>query len=485
MRSHSLLLVTLAALSGFALGACRVSRDNPEHCFYAHGNETCAELDPSRPFCAPPTCSLEPYGCVAELPTETSCQSPCGGAQTAQDDSSCIEVAADSGTEGEPEPDLPEEPTDECHFHADCPPEAAFCFFGTCTPCNGTSDPDSACHVLTDGQAPICLDGECVQCTQADVDECIETSLACDTLTHTCAPCTAHDQCPGGAACDLPLGTCLPADAVWHIDGDGGQDFMTVAAALEELDGGSGTLIVHSWEEESLYLDSVQIDGDRAVALFGADGDLPLFFSDGIDVSGGARMYVRRIMLAGATPVNVAGQESYLELDSSVFTASQGDALFVNSGVLHMRNSMLVSYDDDSVPLRLFGHSKANVVYSTLIMVGADPAVSCAISPGIGSSIRNSVLLNEQEGPAIDCGTLYSNNVVDEPRPNNTSVGDLDMTWFSWSEFPGNAHLTNLAPVSFASAAIWQVGDPTVDFDGDPRPTQAGSPDFAGADRLP
>ena len=67
MRTHSLLLA-FAILSGLATGACRVSRPNPEHCFHARGDETCAEVDPSLPFCVPPPCGSEPYGCVAELP---------------------------------------------------------------------------------------------------------------------------------------------------------------------------------------------------------------------------------------------------------------------------------------------------------------------------------------------------------------------------------------------------------------------------------
>ena len=40
-------------------------------------------------------------------------------------------------------------------------------------------------------------------------------------------------------------------------------------------------------------------------------------------------------------------------------------------------------------------------------------------------------------------------------------------------------------PVPIAAAAIWSEGDPLVDIDGALRPAIEGSPDFAGADRLP
>jgi hypothetical protein len=485
MRTPPRFLVALALSSGFAMGACRVTRPNPEHCFHAQGNETCAELDPSRPFCVAPTCDSEPYGCVAELPTDPSCYSPCGDALSSEDNSSCIEIADDSGSEGDPLPDVADTSDYDCELHADCPPEAGFCYFGVCTPCDGTSDPDSACHVLTDGQAPVCLDGACVQCSEDDVDECVDASLACDVESHTCVPCTAHDQCPGGAACDLPLGTCLPADAVWHVDCDGGQDFTTLAAAMAALDEGSGTLIVHDCEATLGYPEGVVVSGDRSVALFGAEGELPILLLTqvSLDVSNGARVHARRLSLRGAAAIRVSA-DSYLDLDTSVLAPLVDDALVVDDSDVRVRNSMLTASGFDSAAMRVTGGSRLDVVYNTLVMMGPHPAITCTNAPAFGSSVRNNIVLNAGPDPAIVCtGLGYRNNAIDNPVLYNTGVGELDEAWFALED-NGDLHLTNVAPVAFSSAAIWELGDPTVDFDGDPRPARDGTTDFAGADRL-
>jgi hypothetical protein len=40
-------------------------------------------------------------------------------------------------------------------------------------------------------------------------------------------------------------------------------------------------------------------------------------------------------------------------------------------------------------------------------------------------------------------------------------------------------------PTEIETAALWETGDPTTDIDGDSRPVTDGTPDFAGADRIP
>jgi cysteine-rich repeat protein len=114
MNAHSfgfaLLLVSFAGAVQFGASGCRVERENPDHCFYAEGDRSCAELDPERPFCVAPSCGDAAFGCVAEQPQDPSCHSPCGGGASAEQDDGCVETAGDGDPgdgDGEPEPDLP------------------------------------------------------------------------------------------------------------------------------------------------------------------------------------------------------------------------------------------------------------------------------------------------------------------------------------------------------------------------------------------
>ena len=47
-RSLEFVLIGAALLGGIVLGACHVTRPNADHCFYAEGDHSCAELDPSQ-----------------------------------------------------------------------------------------------------------------------------------------------------------------------------------------------------------------------------------------------------------------------------------------------------------------------------------------------------------------------------------------------------------------------------------------------------
>ena len=57
----------------------------------------------------------------------------------------------------------------------------------------------------------------------------------------------------------------------------------------------------------------------------------------------------------------------------------------------------------------------------------------------------------------------------------------MQTTWFAnWAN--GDLRLSPTAPAALATAAKWQLGDPTTDIDGDLRPTTDGADDYAGAD---
>lgn len=108
----------LAAVLGPALSGCPVEHaPNPEHCYYAGGDQTCVDrYGAERPFCASPTdtCPTADYGCVSDLPN-MDCYSPCGNGTVASEDMTCLEFAdesdtnsedtdTDTGSEGDPPP---------------------------------------------------------------------------------------------------------------------------------------------------------------------------------------------------------------------------------------------------------------------------------------------------------------------------------------------------------------------------------------------
>lgn len=489
MSPHPLELALLASamVSGLALGGCRVTRPNPGHCFHARGDLSCAELDPAAPYCS--GCIDHSYGCVAELPSD-DCYSPCGLDTFVEDDASCIELGDESETDTGTETETSTETGDEepCQAHADCPEETPYCHDGTCIPCDVAPDPTAACFALTEGQATICLDGVCVECTPEDAESCLEANLTCDPEAYACVPCTAHDQCAGGAGCDLLLGECLPSDAVWHVDGDGGQDFETVAEALAALGNGSGTIIIHELDTSG-YAEGISFSGDRALAVFGAEGELPLLYMTpvSLEVSDGARVYAGRLTLRGEDAALVTG--SHVEFDAVILAPQLMHPLRVEDSTLRMRNSMLrTTLDPAYAALELAGTCDIDVRYSTLLGLSEQRAVSCQgaqILPG--SRIRNSILLNLGELPAVACASpSYEYNGLEDATGfvDNTTIGDATVDWFV-NPLYGDLHLSIVAPVSAATAGVWGEGDPLVDFDGDLRPGVEGSPDFVGADRLP
>ena len=489
MRLHPLELALLAGAmaGGVVLGGCRVIRPNPDHCYHAQGDLTCAELDPSTPYCAGPGCSDHPDGCVADLPPD-ECYNPCGQDRLFGEDASCIEMGEESGTEAGTESGTSTETGEgECRAHADCPDEAAYCFSGTCVSCDDAPNPTAACFELTEGQATVCLNGACVECTPDEAESCAEAELVCDPETYACVPCSAHDQCAGGAGCDLALGKCLPPDAVWHVDGDGGQDFETIAEALAALGNGSGTIIIHAVDDPG-YIEGVSFSGDRALAVLGAEGELPLLYMTpvSLEVLDGARVYASRLVLNGDDAALVA--DAHLELDTVRVAPVLTHCVMVESGRLRMRNSMLRSALSAAPAVDVSGVSELDIRYSTLIGMGAIAAIECqgaTIVPG--SRIRNSILVNFGDSPAVECASpAYEDNGLEDADgfAGNTTLGDVQPDWFV-DTLSADLHLGLGAPLGVADAAVWSEGDPVVDFDGDRRPAVEGSPDFVGADRVP
>ncbi|NJK31743.1 MAG: hypothetical protein HC927_04600 [Deltaproteobacteria bacterium] len=476
---HTTHILTIAALLGFVSGAsmaaCVREVPNPEHCSVQGGDASCVErFGAERAHCAQFGCSDEPWGCVAELP-EPSCHSPCGGEL---EDSTCLtgDTETESGEEGP-----------ACADDGDCSGSKPFCVAGECGDCSQTQDPDAACAESSRGATPVCAAAQCVECSVEQVGACIDTAPICDPATNTCVGCDYHEQCPAGA-CQVLTGSCLPDNRIWHVDGDGGQDFLQISQALLQIKTGeSGTLIIHERSGGVAYDEAIVIGDARIVALIAAPGERPLLDNaDGttlwVDLD--SEVYLEGLDITGIEPLVVDNATLYLDRTQVRGTVNPGVWL-ENDARMFARNAILLSSvsQDFGGSAIAASNSRFELSYSTVIGRGGFSAIGCDLAAG--SSARNSLIASENAEPAVACPDIaLLNNALEDATdyPDNVGIGELQAEWFVGG---ANYHLSDMAPAAIHTAAIWQSGDPHVDFDGDPRPTRAGAPDFAGADVLP
>jgi hypothetical protein len=120
-----------------------------------------------------------------------------------------------------------------------------------------------------------------------------------------------------------------------------------------------------------------------------------------------------------------------------------------------------------------------SIVYSTLGRDTnfGDPVLECS---GGDASVRNSIIVNQTNttGDEVACpGVTMTNTAVESTQ--------TPADWFGSGFASGNYFLNAAGEAEFADIAIWELGDPPFDFDGDPRPNTDGATDFAGADTVP
>lgn len=472
--------VYMAAFSIGMIASCVEMRPNPEHCANQQGDASCAERFPGGelPYCGMLDCADEQWGCLAAPPSDSACYSPCGAGASASEDMSCLGVADESGSESDAAP--------ECTSDVECG-AGLFCVEGSCTDCSGAPEPDAACAGASEGALPVCDAGTCVECTSESSEACIGDTPVCDPATSSCTGCDFHAQCPA-SACQVLEGGCLPDMLVWHVDGDGGADFATIDQALLQIGiGERGTLIVHERDADAPYVEPLVIGESRVVALVAAPGEHPRLVNDigtTLQVETGAEVYLQGLAIGGITPLHVEGASLVLD-EVEVTGQFEASVQVLADALLLARNSIVVSSASDAFfgPAIAVDSARVELVYSTVIGRTVNPAITCGMGTA-GSSIRNSLVANESQQPAIDCSELtLLNDALEEatPQPGNTALGELDPLWF---EAGTNYRLAADAPPALLGAALRQAGDPPLDIDGAARP-DVGQVDHAGADRGP
>ena len=179
---------------------------------------------------------------------------------------------------------------------------------GECFGCNSMADPNAAC-ANADPNVPLCVDGECVACTEGDHTACDAQLLVCDTETMSCAPCSEHEQCPSGA-CDLLLESPTCFDPANVLDVGMGEMFATIAGALTEVGDlalDRAVLRLHGSGAMADFDESAMAD-TGAIAFIAAEGNsprwtktgamgAPMLTVDGMDT----RVYITDVSLSQST----------------------------------------------------------------------------------------------------------------------------------------------------------------------------------------
>jgi hypothetical protein len=250
--------------------------------------------------------------------------------------------------------------------------------------------------------------------------------------------------------------------------------------------GETGTLVVHERSNGVAYSEALAIADARTVALIAAPAERPFLANDvgtSLQIEADAEVYIRGLLIAGIDPIHVDAATLVLDEVEVQASISAGVQLQAEARLI-ARNTILLSSGSDNFfgPALTADASRFELVYSTVIGRLSNLAVFCSGGTA-GSYLRNSLVGSESGAVAIDCVeiTLLNNALEDASEyPGNVTIGEIQPEWFVGGS---NYRLDSMAPIEIATAAVWQVGDPSADIDGERRPASAGSLDFAGADR--
>lgn len=503
---------TAAVVTGWTV-ACADPEPEPEHCFEALGDATCAErYGAERPYCngcdgqAP-----DSSGCVAEPPEDSSCYSPCGGGAFAADDDSCLvgdDTDADTDTDAE-----------VCEGPGDCPTDRPICeaSTGECVSCDEAASPDEAC-AEADSTLPICSGGSCVACTDESPGACAGTTPVCNVSLNRCEPCTEHTQCDRSGnvgVCQLETGACFAMSDRLFVDNESSfcdlsnglpqTPYCSIEEALESTSADEVAIVLapRTYEIELVVDRKVAMVADRNSELFEM-GERPLFlveeFSDAIPVAvhDEGSLFLKDVyVFSDSGAITVSGSGAKLQLDDCR-VGSNGTGIAVSQGEVTIRRGVIAQGPRGiaasagahlSVTNSVFAYhtlysldivvSSVEILYSTFIALNnASAAIRCA-DLGAGSWVRNSIVVTEGDAPAFNCSGIERFNTPSEAELNGSWLGG----WFS--EFAPFGLISGQFPETLASEGVWLDGDPPTDIDGDPRPSRDGAPDFIGADRVP
>ena len=468
------------------------------NCLNNGGDSYCAVQDPSVPYCVAfeGSCyeergleaTSDELGCVAQMP-EDACWAPCGLGETCLDSTETTEGSS-GGTEGAstssttvgPETDTEEPSTTagpSCSEAVPCiDPAAPFCIEGECSPCSSVTEttPDEACAALEE-TTPLCVGDSCVQCSADAIEACGGTTPLCDDEANTCVACSFHEECQaiGSPACNIATGACFDPAAVTEVDA--GTDDTLQPAIDAVADGAEHAIVLTGGGQNH----TVTIDGGKTITIVSDSASVrevrgnsgnPTVLVSGV----GTTAYLHRVALTlngDDVGVSVASSAT-LYADSTRIAQNSGGGITLASGTGgFLRNCMVAGDGGESSAVSSSGD--LSMVYCTLGRDTnfGDPVLECS---GGSATVRNSVIVSETNAPGaeLNCPGATVENTAQE-----ATLSPED--WFP--QFgSGDYALSVAGGAQFDGVAVWQLGDPPFDFDGDARPSEDGAGDFAGAD---
>ncbi|NJK31068.1 MAG: hypothetical protein HC927_00900 [Deltaproteobacteria bacterium] len=455
--------------SAFMLGLCLANcalpttTHNSDHCFYAEGDATCKKNhDTALPYCMYDRGECQngsADGCVAEKPLTLDCYSPCGEGKLARDDSSCIEVADESGddesgndSEGILVTDLASSMDSSTESTGD------------------SSDTSDATDIDTTADDSMC------ECDDNFNGFCNDANI-CEYLCNNGSP------CPKEAGCDEDLEECLPADAVYHVGPDLNIDmsFETLEEAMGAIGSQSATIILH--HNPDGYADfTVSVATGQILAVRGAKDEWPELRSvstksctnvDSYSFVVSGQLSIEHIFLRGKGGVLVQDNGQAIINGTQIVTT---DCPPVNcTGLwLRARNSMLGQTDGVTAPINLLDGCSAALNATTIYAPNTEilttrPAIACSDgNPGV--NLRNNLFYSNAD-PHILCNIISTHDNKLLSWPSNWFVNAAD------GDLHVNYDMLNMGRKMSLQTDPPSDIDPSSDIDGHPR-----TPNYAGAD---
>ncbi|MCA9711396.1 MAG: hypothetical protein KDK70_36495, partial [Myxococcales bacterium] len=436
---HPRAWIGLGLVIGGTVGACY--HYDPNYCGNQDGHASCRERGLGQ-FCS--LCDFEKDGCVDarpsdhclapfDVPGESSESSGSGSDTGVTTTMGVTSDATDGGTSGSSSGGGP------CSGPEDCSGATPFCDpAGECVGCGALADGDAACAGL-DPSTPLCVGGGCVACTEDDTSICDAQLRLCDPVSHQCVDCTEHGLCDSGA-CQLDVGTCFPGDSVVHVDGDGGQDFASVSAAVDGFANGAlGVIVLHERGAAIPYTESLVVDGGKVLAVVAAPDERPIVQGTGapaFTVQGaGTTLYLERLTISGGSAFGLVCDGTRVDARRSrIIQNSGGGILVVGGGELSVENSFIGGpVDTDALDVQ---SSSAAVLYSTLAasaMIAGEPTALQCSGPAV-VDVRNSILVGASTEPEVQCsGVTVAQSATEDgiAGPGNAAVGPFQAGWFN------------------------------------------------------
>lgn len=394
-----------------------------------------------------------------------------------------------------------------------CAAPKPYCIAGACGDCLQAGEPDAACAARDPG-TPVCAaTGACVPCTPESPGLCQGFTPHCDPEALACVACSAHEHCPE-SACNLASGECLPAANVLWVDdaadcvaGTGAEatPFCTILEAIEVVE---TTLDENEWTIRARgTFTNFAVPEDRIVALMASGPDLARFVGTtefSVFAVYGSTVFFDRVELTTGNALTCHG--GLVWFDRSVSHKNQWAGVDVDGCITHIRQSVIegnpvgiraekpgetvivnsyVSGNGQGIELET--GAALRVEFSTIVEnfsdePGAVPSLFCT-APG-EVTIRNSVVMAAGEDQ-IDCsGAVVSHSALTPADVDGEMNLMADLISVAlWFDPPKNGVYRVRPNAPLGEVGRWQPGDPTVDFDGEPRPAVADSPEWVGADR--